>query len=432
METDAALHTEAQPTSTDVAVMLLDASHPRWAYELERAGILLGLSANPALFPYHFLYVTLSKIGGKLAIFRRGAATVGVGFLFPRRLSRNGDRVHRTYTLRFHSVCEGAVDAHAMVAACRRVLPDASIVFYDPTGGLSYYRTSVSYGIVEIGRPDEFEAAESRAIQQRVWGAAVEFLYPGDIHSSEFGAGTSLVARVDGKTAGFLFGFYSFGGVPLPADWEERFNGAFRIESQTLGVLPEYRGLRIANLLKKQQAELAWREGVGVVSWTADPLQYPNAALNFGLLKAVAFHFTPNLYPFRNELNRIHASRFALIWLVGSKRVREVTPLGARAEIFDLSHRLRIPRVNDGCRTARFDLDDEIIAIEIPADWTALQAGDPVQAQEWRLLTDEIFGAYIGPQEGRYTVTGVGTAGERRFLIAERSGESLWRRLGEE
>jgi predicted GNAT superfamily acetyltransferase len=432
MEADAALQTGVQHMSSDVAVTLLDASHPRWAYELERAGILLGLSANPTLFPYHFLYATLSKIGGKLAIFRRGAAIVGVGFLFPRRLSRLGDRMHKTYTLRFHSVHEGAVNSQEMTAACERVLPEASVVFYDPTGGLSYYRTSALYGMIDIGRPDEFEAAESRAIQQRVWGAAVEFLYPGDIHSSEFGAGTSLVARVDGKTAGFLFGFYSFGGVPLPADWEERFNGAFRIESQTLGVLPEYRGLRIANLLKKQQAELAWREGVGVVSWTADPLQYPNAALNFGLLKAMAFHFTPNLYPFRNELNRIHASRFSLIWLVGSKRVREMAPLAARAEIVDLSNRPRIPRANDGCRAARFDLDDEVIAIEIPANWTSLQAEDPVQAQEWRMLTDEIFSTYIGLEEGRYTVTGVGTAGERRFLIAERSGKQLWQRLGEE
>jgi predicted GNAT superfamily acetyltransferase len=129
-----------------------------------------------------------------------------------------------------------------------------------------------------------------------------------------------------GKTAGFLFGFYTFDGAPLPADWTERFNGGFRIESQTLGVLPDYRGLRIANLLKKRQAELAWREGVGVVSWTADPLQAPNAALNFGLLKAVAFEFAPDLYPFRNELNRVHASRFGLTWLVGSKRVRDTPP----------------------------------------------------------------------------------------------------------
>jgi predicted GNAT superfamily acetyltransferase len=134
----------------------------------------------------------------------------------------------------------------------------------------------------------------------------------------------------------------------LPADWTERFNGGFRIESQTLGVLSDYRGLRIANLLKKRQAELAWREGVGVVSWTADPLQAPNAALNFGLLKAVAFEFAPDLYPFRNELNRVHASRFGLTWLVGSKRVRDTPAIGARADILDLRATPADPRANDG------------------------------------------------------------------------------------
>lgn len=412
-------------------VTLLDASDAYWTRELERVGVLLGVGANPTLFPYHFLYVTLSKIGGRLAILRRRNHTVGVGFLFPRRLVRNGDNVRRTYTLRFHPAQEDDLDPAAVLNVCQAAMPESTIVFYHPQGALSYYRTRHSYGVVEIGRPDEFEAEESRSIQQRVWGAAQEFLYPTDIHSAEFAAGTTLVARVEGKTAGFLFGFYAFHGPPLPADWQERFSGDFRIESQTMGVLPEYRGLRIANLLKKQQAELAWREGVGVITWTADPLQYPNAALNLGLLKAVSFHFTPDMYPFRNELNRIHASRLSLTWLVGSKRVRDVAALGSRADVLDLSARPSIPRVNDGCRQARFDLDDDLIAIEIPADWTGLQAHDPVEAQAWRLLTDRIFSAYIGLNPGQYTVTGVAIAGERRFLLAEKSDERLWHRLGE-
>ena len=411
-------------------VTLLDASDPNWSYGVERAGILLGVGANPTLFPYHFLYVTLSKIGGKLAFFLHEGRTVGVGFLFPRRLTKSESGSRLTYTLRFHATQECAIDPASYVTACERALPETTIIFYAPQGALSYYRTNASFGVVEIGRPDEFEADESRAIQQRVWGAAQEFLYPTDIHSAEFAAGTSLVARVDGKTAGFLFGFYAFGGVALPSDWHERFGGDFRIESQTLGVLAEYRGLRIANLLKKQQAELAWREGVGVVSWTADPLQYPNAALNFGLLKAISFHFTPDLYPFRNELNRIHASRFSLTWLVGSKRVRDISPLGARAEVLDLGNRPQIPRVNQGCGHARYDLDAELIAIEIPRDWTALQVKDFEQAREWRLLTDQIFSTYIGLDNGQYTITGVGIAGDQRFLLAERSDWPLWQRLG--
>ncbi len=384
-------------------VTLLDAGDVHWSRELERSGVLLGVGANPTLFPYHFLYVTLSKIGGKLAILRRRGRTLGVGFLFPRRLVRSGDSVRRTYTLRYHHVQEDEPDLPTVVEACQAAMPDSTIVFYRPDGALSYYRTSHSYGVVNIGRPDEFEAAESRSIQQRVWGAAQEFLYPTDIHSAEFAAGTSLVARVEGKTAGFLFGFYAFNGPPMPADWQQRFNGDFRIESQTMGVLPEYRGLRIANLLKKQQAELAWREGVGIVSWTADPLQYPNAALNLGLLKAVSFHFTPDMYPFRNELNRIHASRLSLTWLVGSKRVREVAALGTRADVLDLSSRPSIARVNDGCQQARFDLDDDLIAIEIPADWTGLQARDPGEAQAWRRLTDRIFILYRPQSRAIYT-----------------------------
>ncbi len=411
-------------------VTFLDASHPHWSRKLEQAGVLLGAGANPTLFPYHFLYVTLSKIGGKLAFFEANGATIGVGFLFPRRLSTSAEGVRRTYTLRFHAAPGHVCDPQIITAACQRAMPEAAFVFYDPQGALSYYRTSELIGVVDIGRPDADEAAASRAIQRLVWGSPDEFLYPSDIHSAEFAAGTSLVARVDGKVAGFLFGFYAFGGAPLPADWTERYNGGFRIESQTLGVLPDYRGLRIANLLKKRQAELAWREGIGIVTWTADPLQAPNAALNFGLLKAVSFEFAPDLYPFRNELNRVHASRFGLTWLVGSKRVREAPALGARADILDLTRRPQIPRANDGCDNARFDLDADVIAIETPADWTALQAHDPAQAQAWRSLTDALFQHYIGLAPGQYTVTGVGVAEEKRFLLAERSEDRLWQRLG--
>jgi len=411
-------------------VTFLDANHPHWSRKLEQAGVLLGAGVNPLLFPYHFLYVTLSKIGGKLAFFDEGAATTGIGFLFPRRVSSSSEGVRRTYTLRFHPVPGTLCDPQSVVAACQQAMPDAAFVYYDPQGALSYCRTSEPAGVVDIGRPDAAEAAASREIQRQVWGSPNEFLYPCDIHSAEFAAGTSLVARVEGKIAGFLFGFYAFGSSPLPADWVQRYNGSFRIESQTLGVLPDFRGLRIANLLKKRQAELAWREGVGIVSWTADPLQAPNAALNFGLLKAVSFEFTPDLYPFRNELNRVHASRLSLTWLVGSKRVQEAPAIGSRADVLDLARRPQIPRTNAGCDDARFDLDADVIAIETPTDWTTLQERDPAQAQTWRTLTDTIFTHYIGLGSGQYTVTGVGVAENKRFLLAERSNNRLWQRLG--
>lgn len=406
---------------------LFDAKHPGWSRALEQTGVVLG--ADLTLLPYHFLYVTLTKIGGKLVFFHEGQILAGIGFLFPRRQRRDG--ILRTYTLRFHRVPGQNPATQAVLAACQHALPEAAFVFYDPHGPLSYYPTHAAIGVVDVGRPDATEAAASREIQRQVWSAPEEFLYPRDIHSAEFAAGTSLIARVDGNAAGFLFGFYAFDGALLPADWAARFGGAFRIESQTLGVLPDYRGLRIANILKKQQAEVAWREGIGIVTWTADPLQAPNGALNFGLLKAIAFGFEPDLYPFRNQLNRVHASRFELTWLVGSKRVRDLPIFGGRADVIDLTNRRQVPRVNQGCDEAHFDIDAELIAIEIPANWTALQSDDPEQARAWRELTDALFKRYIGLGPDQYTVTGVGAAGEQRFLLAERSNDRLWQRLGQ-
>ena len=69
-------------------VTLLDASSPRWGSEVERIGVELGAGHNPTLFPYHFLFVTLSKIGGHIAIFEQDGRRVGIGFLFPRGLQR--------------------------------------------------------------------------------------------------------------------------------------------------------------------------------------------------------------------------------------------------------------------------------------------------------------------------------------------------------
>lgn len=413
-------------------VTLLDASSPRWGSEVERAGVELGAGHNPTLFPYHFLFVTLSKIGGRLALFEQGGRRIGVGFLFPRHMMGPDGRTQAAYTLRYHAL-NGHLLGHAadeLVAASSQALGGAPVVFYDPHGLHTFIRSGETIGPVEIGRPDAGEAKALRRVQQEVWGSPPEFLYPSDIHSRDFGAGASLVARVDGVPAGFLFGFYRFGGSPLPDGWGERYNGALRLESQTMAVAPAYRGLRIASLLKRIQARQAWEEGIGVIHWTADPLQFPNAALNFGLLRAIAYEFTADLYPFRNDLNRVHASRLSLTWLVASQRVEDVPLVGARAEVVELSHRPQIPRANDGRQRIDLTLDAPLIAIEVPADWTNLQQTNMNEAMAWRSVTDAVLQHYIGPDAGQYAITSVGSAGERRYLLAEKVDTKLWQRLG--
>ncbi len=424
-------------------VTFLNPKSPGWSGEIDRIGALLDAPNNPTIFPYHFLQVVLPHLGGMIALFHQDRQPFGVGFLFPRAYKSPSER---TFTLRYHALGQhlkhhedeyrGAdqaqVSPQAITGEVEARLGGDTVVFYDPYDeGHRYAATRHELGSIDIGRPSRAEAGDIRGLHQQIWGSPPEFLYPTDIHSLEFHLGTSLVARVDNTLGGFLFGFYKFDGPPLPADWQTRFHGERRLESQTMGVLPAYRGMRIGNLLKRVQADQAWQEGIGIVTWTADPLQYPNAALNFGLLRAVAYDFFPDYYPFRNDLNRVPASRFALTWLVGSARVRGTPAIGSRALVLDLAHHHdEVIRVNDGYRRVDYAVDRPLIAIEIPADWTMLQQNRLDEAVRWREVTDLIFARYVGREPGQYIITGVSTDQERRYLIGEQVSDELWEHLG--
>ncbi|HMN31434.1 MAG TPA: hypothetical protein PKE45_25010, partial [Caldilineaceae bacterium] len=242
---------------------------------------------------------------------------------------------------------------------------------------------------------------------------------------------------VAGRTVGFLFGFLKFGGKPLPDDWQQHVAGHLRIESQLLGVLPEQRGARLGFLLKKRQAEQALRAGIQIINWTVDPLQWPNAVLNFGLLRAMAFDFAPDYYRFRNELNRVPASRFGLTWLVNTQRVTRACGLYLDAaadhpSLIDLAAAPAIQRVNDGAQALVEQPTSQQIAIELPADWTTLQHQDLGYALRWRTTTDRLLQRLIGLAPGQYVVTDVGVESSRRYLVAQRSTTALWAQLGDQ
>ena len=409
-------------------IQMIDVGSAGWGAELDQIGLRLRHPEEPQLFPYHFLQVTFARIGGRALRIYQDERWTGVGFLFPRQRETDGTHI---FTLRCHMFPGHALPpAHELTDGVVAATGGPPPFVYDAAAEQYYSPTHQTISTVDIGRPSAQEAAAVPSLHQRIWGSPPEFLYPADLHSVDFAAGTSLVARAEGLLAGFLIGFYKFGGPTLPADWHTRFGGDYRLESQIIGVLPEYRGLRIANLLKKVQAETAWREGIGIVNWTADPLQFPNAALNFGLLRGVAFDFFPDLYPFRNDLNRVHASRFGLTWLVGSARVREAPLIGAPVNMLDLTNHPEIPWANEGHWREYMGITEPMLVFEIPPNWTTLQQQDMAEAQRWRETTDRVLAHYIGIGEGKYVVTGVATRGDRRFLVAERAEPGLWSQLG--
>ena len=408
---------------------LLPTQAPDWFATVDRLRQQLAPSHAPYLLPPHFLKVILPKIGGRVALFApedHPDRPAGVGFLFPRGL----EGATRIYTLRFHSLVTPPPSPPALIAALEALLP-GRFHFYDPAGAHTFAPSSHPQNGVDIGRPSQAEAEAIQALYQRIWGSPPDQRYPADIHSQEFGLGTSLVARVGGQLAGFLFGFLRFDGSPLPGEWRERFRSELRLESQVMGVDPAFRGRGIGFLLKRTQARDAQAQGIHVVHWTADPLQFPNAALNFARLGAVAFDFYPNHYPVHNQLNRAPASRFELTWLVQTRRVAQALGRPGPAPLLDLARREDVVQVNRGWRELRMDVEAPAIAVEIPARWTQLQAQDPQEALAWREATDRLFQHYVGRDPGRYMVTGAGTAGERRFVVAQRVDEALLAQIGQ-
>lgn len=421
-------------TPDNTRITLLNPNDADWASAIEELYHRLDYPHNASLFPLHFTRVVIPKLGGHIALLQQGEHTLAAGFLFPRN---RGDG-RRGYTLRFHALA-GAPEQETSVllAALPNLLDDAvedgkervEVVLYDPLGHHTYAETHAQLGALDIGRPSQEETLTARQHHQAIWGSPPEMVYPADIHSLEFRLGTSLVSRVDGEVAGFLFGFYKLGGSTLPADWHQRFSGHWRIESQAMGVLPEHRGKHMGYLLKWQQAELARAEGIGVINWTVDPLQYPNAVLNFGLLRGIAFDHYPDLYPFRNELNQVPASRFGITWLVDTERVRALSPTSASATVLELGQEPDVQVLTRGAEVVS-DPHSERVAIEIPANWTALQRDDVEAAARWRATTDALFQEHLGLGPNQYVITGVATDAERRYLVAERAGDALWERLG--
>jgi len=363
--------------------------------ELSRIRARLGAPGNPLLFPPHFLESALPKIGGQTFTVWRDRELAAHAFLFPRGL--------RAYTFRWHPV--SAIDQDEVLSLAPLLVDGAELTFYDPRAPQAYEKTEIftdEHGF-RYGRPDEAEAIAARNLQRAIWKPANDDgLYPFDLYSTSFGAATALVARADEEVAGFLFGFYKLGEDGL------------RIESQVAGVDPRHQGKNVGFHLKRLQGEQARREGIEIVNWTVDPLQFNNARLNFKKLRAVSFRFMPGHYTLKSDQNRTRASRLEISWLLSQA--------GEPGETLDLETLPEVAIVNDGPRANPFDEAAARIAIEIPRDWTALQRENLSEAERWRDGTDEILARLIGPGEGRFTITDVGRRGERDYLVARRNG----------
>ncbi|NTW01511.1 MAG: hypothetical protein HGA19_09400 [Oscillochloris sp.] len=301
------------------------------------------------------------------------------------------------------------------------------IKVHHPKAAHTYKATHRHIGAFSVGTPGADELDTIRAMHMAIWGAAPGAQYPNDLHSAEFGPGTSLVARAGQQLAGFLLGFYRFGGL----DGLERagVDTSLSIESQVMGVDTRLRRAGLAATLKRAQATEALARGINVIHWTADPLQFANATLNFHKLRAVAGEFYPAYYPFQNELNRVPASRLGITWLPNNAWGRAGMVDGPRHER-SLNRFPGCVVLNTGPQIIADARGAPHIAIEIPVDWTALQRDDIDTAAAWRTATDSILAEVVGYTPGHYLIADVAVDGDRRYLIGH-TFEEVWSSVSE-
>ncbi len=218
-------------------------------------------------------------------------------------------------------------------------------------------------------------------LQKDVWGFGDIDVVPLPmlVPSSEFG-GTLLGAFDGARLVGFVYGFLA------------REHGNYLIHSQMLGVHRDYRHRGLGLRLKLAQREKVIESGLDRITWTFDPLQTVNAALNFARLGVVCDCYRVNFYG-ESTSSFLHGNgtdRMLVTWFLETRRVRErIAGQFPEERILDeIRQAPALLSVDAGC-APRLDpgcLGAETLRVEVPIGPEPLQAE---QARQWRAATRE-------------------------------------------
>ncbi|MFN2529800.1 MAG: GNAT family N-acetyltransferase [Pyrinomonadaceae bacterium] len=240
--------------------------------------------------------------------------------------------------------------------------------------------------IREIDSISEMKALEK--LQKEVWGwndldtmPLMNFIVMKEV-------GGSLIGAFERETpVGFVFGF-------VGCD-----EGKIGFHSHMLAVHPDFREKGIGRKLKLAQREQALAKGFNWITWTFDPLQSPNAYLNFSRLGVIATKYKVNFYGAQTSsaLHRyIGTDRLWVSWFLESDRVSRRLECGSNTkpsqpDLRKLASLVQMGR--DGCPQSQqlaAHIDEQVL-IDIPDDIGLLQQQTPQLAVAWRNATRSAF-----------------------------------------
>lgn len=247
---------------------------------------------------------------------------------------------------------------------------------------------------------------QGEELQGRVWGLSDTDVVPLHLLLTAQKNGGLVLGAFDEeeRMIGLLFGF--LGARDTTAQ-------QLKHCSHLMGVLEGWRGQGVGYRLKLAQREHALAQGLELVTWTYDPLESLNAALNVGKLGAVCRTYIRDLYgQMRDELNvGLSADRFQVEWWITSQRVTHRLASGGYRPSLDAALESGAQLLNpatagsDGLvlpSLASLEPTAETVLVEIPAQVQAIKAADIELARQWRAQTRELF---EGCFAAGYTVT---------------------------
>jgi chorismate synthase len=227
-------------------------------------------------------------------------------------------------------------------------------------------------------------------LQRSVWGLAdLEITSAIQLLATVHAGGLLLVA--DSPDAGIVGFCYAFAALR----WGEP-----HLHSGLLAVRGDARGQGLGARLKWAQREAALARGLGLVTWTFDPMRATNARLNLNRLGAEARELLPDFYG--RTTSALHlglpTDRLLARWELRSPRVvrRAAARAPALAPGAPLAYEVDWRDGKPVPRRLRDDLDAQRLLVEVPCDWDAVCREDAALAEAWQAVVRAAFTTYLG------------------------------------
>lgn len=410
---------------------------PDWEQKTDQIFADIPNGSESGLLPVHFMKSTFPKIGAKIIESSSGEKKYW-GLVMPINSLNKSSWIVRDYWINTPNESKYFLNSDLNTLLSENNISNLHHYDVKIKSQESYPSKVLLKGEsgIEFGYPSNQMAQQAKNLQSRVWNVEdPTFLYPADLYHPESGLATRLVATKGNKVIGFLLGFFGEG-----RQWygsRSGFHSGIWIESQLMGIENEFRKNGVATQLKFLQRENAIKEGIKVIHWTVDPLQAGNANLNFNALGGVAVRHYRNYYVFRNELNKVSASRIGISWILNSDRVKNYAEGKRRyCNYKELVHSSGTEVVHP-VGTGRFQKDipdfnnwnteSDTLLVEIPTDWNSIQSSNISLAEKWRDQTDSIFSKVLDKSNPLYAITGITKDSEsfKNYLVIEKINSKI-------